>query len=282
MPAYNFHTHTHYSDGHGTPEEFIEKAISLNFNGLGFTEHSPLPFETPFALKAQESSRYISHIKELKKQYSDLIEISLGLEADYIPGVTGSFDLLREELELDYIIGSVHLVKGDKGNDNLWFIDGPRSEIYDQGINTVFDGDPVKAVKSYWEQINGMIQSEKFDVIGHLDKIKMHNKNRWFSEDDAWYEKAVDETIHHLAQKDILIEVNTRGRYKGRSETFFPDMTILRKLREYKLRLVINSDAHQPGELNLLFPEATAMVKQCGYKSVWVFNNKSWEEIALS
>lgn len=282
MIPYNYHTHSHYSDGSNAPEDYIVEAIKQGFKGLGFSEHSALPFVNTFALQAGNEEAYCKEINELKAKYSDQIEIYLSLEADYIPGINQGFKELKEGLNLDYLIGSVHLVREHISNNNLWFIDGPRSEIYDEGINQIFGGDVRKAVTAYWQQVNNMVETETFDVIGHLDKIKMHNHGRWFSEQDKWYTDLVNETINLIAEKNSLVEVNTRGLYKGRSDSLFPGEYIIHKLYQKGIGIILSSDAHLPKEISLWFDEAARQIQACGYKTVNVFTEGKWKEIPLT
>lgn len=279
MVLYNFHTHSHYSDGSDTPENYILEAIYQNFGAIGFSEHSPLPFENTFALKSDSIKSYISEIKQLKEKYANKINVFCGLEADYIPGISESFSDIKDTNRLDYIIGSVHLVKNYSKDHELWFIDGPKSEIYDQGVETIFEGNIRKAVTAYWHQVNSMIENEIFDVIGHLDKVKMHNKNRWFSEEDKWYKSLISETIDLIANKNILVEVNTRGLYKKRSDSLFPGEYIIKLLKEKGIGLVLSSDAHQPKELSSFFNEAEKKLKEFGYSSTWVYTSSGWVDL---
>jgi histidinol-phosphatase (PHP family) len=204
----------------------------------------------------------------------------LALEADYIPGLSYGFSALKSCLGLDYIIGSVHLVKNSH-NDILWFIDGPKRETYDNGLNELFGGDIRKGVTAYWQQINRMIQEEEFDIIGHLDKIKMHNQGRWFNEDEQWYQNLVNETVALIAEKDLIVEVNTRGVYKGRSESLFPGEYILKSMEERGVRITLSSDAHQPHELSMWFEEAKAEIKNCGFKMLSTFVEGKWTDTVL-
>ncbi|HEX2977390.1 MAG TPA: hypothetical protein VHO68_15760, partial [Bacteroidales bacterium] len=154
-------------------------------------------------------------------------------------------------------------------------------QIYDDGINGIYAGDARKAVTAYWHQVNKMILEEQFDVAGHLDKVKMHNKGRWFSEEDDWYLSLVNETIELIAQKGLLVEINTRGLYKKRSDTFFPGDYILRQLFDRGIGIVVSSDAHHPSEISLCFDQAINKLKETGYRSSYVFCNNDWQEIAL-
>lgn len=277
---YNYHTHSLYSDGSHEPRAYVQAAIARGFKSIGFSEHSVLPFDNTFALKPELVKAYTAEISQLQKEFSGQTEVLLALEADYIPVLSSGFAALKQELKLDYIIGSVHLV-GNSYPDNLWFIDGPKRETYDDGLERFFNGDIRKAVRTYWHQINEMLETETFDIVGHLDKIKMHNQGRWFREEETWYTGLVNETLALIAEKDVIVEVNTRGIYKGRSDSFFPGEYILRIIRERNIPVTISSDAHQPYEIRLLFDEALTELKKCGIPAVCRFADGSWSEYGI-
>lgn len=276
MIPYNFHTHSNFSDGSNSLEDYIQEAIKQKFKGLGFSEHSVIPFTNSFALQKGNEINYCHEVGRLKEKYKEQLEVSLALEADYIPGMNESFKELKERLKLDYLIGSVHLVGRNPDREQLWFIDGPRYETYDEGIESVFNGNIREAVTAYWHQLNRMIETEEFDIIGHLDKIKMHNKGRWFDESVRWHTSLIDETIELIAHKNLMVEINTRGVYKKRSSTFFPDREIISKLLKRSVRVVLSSDAHHPSELSLCFNDAIKTIKDCGYSEVYVYDNSGW------
>lgn len=276
----NHHTHTIYSDGHARPDDYAKFAVHCKLDILGFSEHSPLPFDNPFSFNREKKTEYLKQIHNLKADYSDKIRIYCAMEMDYIPGISEPFAQTAEEFGLDYSIGSVHLVKPDD-SDILWFTDGPDYKTYDEGLNKLFGGDIKEAVRAYYRQINGMIENEVFDVIGHFDKIKMHNRSRFFLETEKWYTDLVNETINLIAEKNLIVEVNTRGIYKGRSETTYPGIESLKTLKEKNVRIMINSDAHQPHELVLAYNIAEELVQSAGYKSSCHYLDHEWMEIRI-
>jgi len=283
---YNLHTHSRWSDGSSEPERYVEEALKQGFSVLGFSDHSPVPFENSFALKEKNLPLYCRAIRELQKKYAApssaerTIEILLGIEIDFIPGMTVGFDELKEKHRFDYTIGSVHLVR-DGSNEELWFIDGPDISIYNDGILKVFGGDGRKAVTAYYRQMQEMISVHKPDIIGHLDKVKMYNRGRYFSENDTWYVKLVDETLDLAKESGAVVEVNTRGLYKKRSDTLFPGPAVLKKIQERNIPVTVSSDAHKPEELSYLAAEAKATLKELGFGAHRVLKSGNWKEVAL-
>ncbi|PLX14207.1 MAG: hypothetical protein C0598_01835 [Marinilabiliales bacterium] len=281
MPNYNLHQHSVFSDGKEEPLNYVEKAIELNFTAVGFTEHSPLPFNTPFSLKEDNIQNYIDEIDFLKKKFSNKLEIYRALEMDFVPYISEDFEYWRKACKTDYLIGSVHLVSSSKENP-LWFTDGPDPDIYDQGLEEFFGGDIKKAVTTFYHQTNQMIETQEFDVIGHFDKIKMHNANRFFTDEDVWYRKLIDETIELIKSKNLIAEINTRGLYKKRCDKLFPDDYALYKLKENNIPILISSDAHKAHEINELFPQTVVYLKNIGFREMMMFSNDKWEITELN
>ena len=275
MFKYNFHTHSSFSDGSAHPSAYIEEAICQKFNALGFSEHAPLPFNRYYMISENAISLYINTIRDLSLKYKDIIKIYLSLEIDYVPELSQKFKWFTEKFRLDYTVGSVHLVRNPKNNE-LWFIDGTDINIYDNGLQETFDGDIKLAVTSYYEQLCQMIRNEKPDIIGHLDKIKMNNKNRHFSEDESWYTQLTESVINCISASKSIVEVNTRGIYKKRGNDLFPGVGILKSLYMKKIPITLSSDAHQPCEISGGFKETLILLKDIGFKKIHTFEEKRW------
>ena len=262
MQNFNLHTHSVYSDGKSQPREIAEEAVRQGLTKLGFSEHSPLPFDNNFSVKAEKMPAYVAEITQLKTEFKDKIEILCGLEADYIPNVSETFAVTKEKNHLDYLIGGVHLVGHSANPEELWFIDGPKWEIYDEGLQKFFDGDIRRAVKCFYDQTNSMIEHEEFDIIAHFDKIKMHNRDRYFHEDEAWYRKLALETLDLIHQKSLIMEINTRGIYKKRYNGFYPSPWLMKEAYKMGIPMIISSDAHHYSELTLEFAAAEKVLRE--------------------
>lgn len=276
----NYHTHSCYCDGKETPKQYVEMAIAKGFTHIGFSGHAPVPFENTFAISADKYSEYCSQIQQLKNRYSHKIKISLGLEIDYIPGIIDNFKPLIDEGNLDYCIGSVHLVNKNKGSD-LWFIDGSRQELYDQGLQRVFGGDIKQAVTAFFAQTNEMITTQKPTIVGHLNKVVMHNKERYFNTSDRWYMALVEETLELAKENNCICEINTRGIYKGRYNDYYPSKEIIKIMNEKNIPAVVSTDAHHPDDLDK-FEGIYEYLKQINYKNILYLDSDGiWKDYSI-
>jgi histidinol-phosphatase (PHP family) len=301
MQNFNLHTHSIYSDGKSQPREIVEEAVCQGLTTLGFSEHSPLPFDNNFSVKEVDMPRYVAEIAQLKEEFKGKIDIYCGLEADYLTGVSEPFAVTKEKYHLDYLIGGVHLVvdsafrqaqrpkdpepvEGPTNTinpDEIWFIDGPKWEVYDEGLQKFFDGDIRRAVRRFYEQSNEMIENEQFDIIAHFDKIKMHNRERYFHEDEFWYRKLALETLDLIREKGLVMEINTRGIYKKRYNGFYPSPWLMEEACKMGVPAIISADAHHFSEITLEFAAAEEALKRAGYRSVVNFKDGHWVEKVL-
>ena len=289
----NLHTHTRFSDGSDEPIEYIREAARQGFSILGFTDHSPVPFENTFAIREGRLPEYCDAIlgfkskstlsyQNLEKEFPEtrIPEILLGLEIDFIPGMTTPIAEYRKSCPFDYVIGSIHLIRGDDLS-SLWFIDGPDISIYDKGLNEVFHNNVRKAITAYYRQVNEMVEVHQPDIVGHLDKVKMYNRGRYFSEADSWYLNLIDESLELIKQTGCVIEVNTRGLYKKRSDSLFPGPAVLKKVHALNIPVTVCSDAHKPQELSLLFSDTCRLLKEIGFSTTITRSSNGWVEMPL-
>ncbi len=247
----NFHTHSNYCDGKASLREMVDFAVAHGFTALGFSGHCPLPFENTFSITDYEG--YCNEVRALKEEYKGRIDISLGLEIDYIPGMLEDFTPLIERGGLEYTIGSVHLIPPQgvvpKDGNDLWMIDGSRYETYDEGLMKHYGGDIRSGVRAYFHQQNEMLVRNRPTIVGHPDKIAMHNRSRYFKEDESWYEELALETLSLIHELDLICEVNTRGIYKGRHPDFYPSRRLLKAMKQWRIPVLVGTDAHAPDDL---------------------------------
>lgn len=281
MPWVNFHSHSTFSDGKATPEEFIQAAISRNFPAYGFSCHSPVPFTTRWNMDAGKLRDYIDEIARIRDAYRDKIEVYCGLELDYIDGIPYLPVSTLKKMGCDYILGSVHFI--DRYPDGSLFCFDGKPDNFFRGIEIIYNNDFRKAITAYYEKTRRMVDMDCPDIIGHMDKIKMHNSVlNYFDDGEEWYRKQVNETLDLIAEKGCIIEVSTRGLYKHNPPLLYPDLRAVKEALERKIPVMINSDAHHPDEIGNCFTETAFMLKETGYKTLRVLHKGTWQDLPFN
>ena len=275
----NFHTHSLYCDGVGELEVYVKKAIEKKMFAIGFSSHAPVPFPSGGHMESSKLDNYINEIENLKRKYSNKINIYSGLEVEYIPNIIGPNSFRKKNL--DIIIGSVHYVNQyDDGENYLFDI---TVEEFKKGFELIFNNNIKKLVKGYYGNVISMVENDPPDVIGHLDLIKkFNNNNRYFNENDDWYKYILLDVIKVISKSNCIVEINTRGYYKGITKEFYPGQWIVEKCLEHSIPIAISADAHNAEDVNNSFEEAASFLLDIGYKNVQIFNEGKWQKVGLS
>jgi len=277
----NFHNHCYYDDGKCSPKEHIEQAIKKNVDVLGFSCHAPLPFEASWTLTRDKLSQYLADIKKLQKEYENKIQVFLGLEIDYIPGIISPSMEGYKHMGLDYSIGSIHHLEQDEAGVYMP-VDGP-IEMFEAGIKSIYKGNIKKAVETYYIFIEDMINLGGFDILGHLDLIKIrNNNNKYFSEDEKWYRDIISKILNEVKRSGCIIEVNTGGMARKYIDTTYPSLWILEECLKKGIPITLNSDSHTPENIIFGFEEVAKDLISIGYKEIFVLSENGWKPRALA
>lgn len=271
----NFHTHSHYCDGKGTMADYLEAARNLRVGQIGFSSHAPLPFPCNWCMKKAGMPDYLFEIASAKKNYRD-IEVYAGLEIDYIPGIIGPADFGGL---LDYTIGSIHFVgRSDAG---WWEIDNTL-EVFRAGLDAIFKGDIRPAVEEYFNLTRDMMRKSRPDILGHMDKIKINAKHFSWEESEPWYIAEIEKTLNEIRGTNTIVEVNTRGIYKKKSETTYPSPWILERILDCGIPITISSDAHHRDDLTSEFGACLSLIKDIGFRNISVLKSGTWKEVPVN
>lgn len=277
---FNLHTHSTYCDGSKEVEEMILGAIKYKYNIIGISSHGPLPFANDWTIKKEKLNNYIKEVQDLKSKYKGKIKVLLGLELDYIVDYKMEYIDKRIFNRLDYWIGSVHFLGKNKGNE-YWTVDY-NSEELKQGIKESFDGDVQKAVSKYYNYVEDMIENYNPPILGHLDLIKKNNKDGvLFNERDRWYRERVLSVLDKIKLSKTVVELNTGGKYRGYSDSYYPSNWILKEIKARNIPLTISRDAHDIESLDYEYEKSIELLKSVGFNKIYYFNGKKWCELYI-
>lgn len=281
MQLSNYHSHCTFCDGRSTPEDFVKFAISHGFRAYGFSSHSPLPFETFWNMSKEDVPEYLAEINRLKTKYSDRIEIYTALEIDYLDETYNPSIAYFQDMPLDYRIGSIHFLPLSEhlSEENMVCIDGSFAD-YKASVDRYFEGDISKLVTRYFDSTLKMIEAGGIDIVGHMDKIYLNgHKCKGFSFDADWYQKPFRAALDLIAEKGLMVEVNTKNLMK--KQQVFPRREYLRLLKDMNIPVMVNSDCHYPDLVNDGRAEAFEFLKEAGFKTTRELIKGIWQDVAI-
>jgi histidinol-phosphatase (PHP family) len=257
----DLHNHTtlcHHAEGE--PFQYVETAISRGTEFFGFTDHAPMDFDPTYRMKFSEIDKYFSMIDEVAEKYKNKIEILKGFEVDYLPKYHDDRVL---KSDVDYLIGSIHFLQG-------WGFDNP------EFIGNYEKVDIDELWKLYFSELENMAKSELFQIVGHLDLLKVFKflpkKNR--------VGDLVQETLKAVKKSGMAIEINASGLRKPIAETY-PSREILELVKDFKIPITTSSDAHSPKQVGMFKAEIEKLVKEIGFTEAAIFRKRQIELLPI-
>ncbi len=251
----------------------MKRAIDTGMRQIGVSSHAPVPYPTTWNMKQEKLPEYLELIENLKIKYKDNLELLTSLEVDYIPDLAGPDHELIKAANLDYTVGSVHFV--DTFPDGSPFSIDDSTEDFSTGIHQIFGGDIRRTIKRYFDLQREMLEHQPPHILGHMDKIRMHNRNRFFFEEDAtWYQQEVYETLKLAAEKNVVVEINTK--YFEKAGITFPSANHFQWMARNKIPITLSSDAHVPENLVAGFSEVSKQLKESGFQRLFQYQKNGF------
>jgi histidinol-phosphatase (PHP family) len=265
----DLHTH-HERCGHaqGRLEDVARWAQDRGLRMLGVSDHAPRFAEAadhPRPLVQMARSQWDGYLAEavaLRDELSGRLDLRVGVEADFLAGTEGVYRAALDRPELDYVVGSVHEVVPAAGP--AWNLFAPASYA---------EADIDDVHRRYWRAVAAAAQSRLFDVLGHIDLIRM------LPPAAADVSDVVAEALDAIADVGVAVEINGSGlRRDGRP---YPDAPLLELLVRRGVRITFGSDAHLADQLGAGWEEALAMLRPLGVTELVVFRGRQPEMVAL-
>ena len=249
----DLHNHTKLCN-HASGEmiEYIDEAIKMGVKYFGFSDHAPMDFDKKYRMSFEEMLQYETDVKKLKKEYENKIEILLGYEVDFLPKY---MDKRVLNANVDYLIGSVHFI-------NEWGFDNPEfiGEYKNKDIDKIWE--------EYFEAITDLAKSGYFDIVGHIDLIKVFN---YLPKKDL--KVIASPAIKEIKKANLVVELNMAG-YKKPINELYPSNDILELIAEYDIPITFGSDAHSPDEICKYEKELKQVLSSYNFTKCAIFQNR--------
>lgn len=226
----NYHTHTpRCNHAWGSEAEYAECALEAGLQILGFSDHSPYVFPgtyySHFRMRPALLEDYVNTVLALREQYRGKLEIPLGLELEYYPGLLPLLLPLLKDQPLDYLILGQHCL-GNEINDHY----SGRATADKQHL------------ERYCDQTIEAMHSGLFTYFAHPDLLN------YVGDDDKFYRSQVRRICVEAKQCGIPLEINLLGMLEHKH---YPNDRFWEVAAEENCDVILGRDAHEPQQLLL-------------------------------
>jgi histidinol-phosphatase (PHP family) len=244
----------------GEPDEYAEVALEKGFKGITFTCHCPLPngFSASVRMDPSQFDEYVAMIHGTRARFAGRLDVRLGIESDFYPGVEPWLIELHARAPLSHVLGSVHYQVSDY-----------RKLFY--------TGDVFSYQELYYEHLALSAESGLFDTLAHPDLIKNESPDDW---DFERMRPIIAHALDRIAATGVAMELNTSGVQKALPE-MNPSPAQLVMMCERGIPVVLGADAHVPERVGDGYLAAMHTLKQAGYKEVSYFIDRQRHSLAI-
>ena len=261
----NLHTHTTWDDGAASPMDMARAAVDAGLTSLGFSIHSPLPWENDWTISIDALPAYRSDIAAVRDAFHGTLEVYHGIEWD-------SRSSLAPE-GFDYVIGSVHILP--PGGEDLAVDFSP--DVTRAILRDRFGGDERAMARAYFAQYAALADAPWVDIVGHFDLIaKFSEKTGLFDAHAPWLLELAADAMEPLVSAGKIFEVNTGAIARGYRTEPYPSAALLRRLLDLGGRVTLSSDAHRPEGVACAFGETEAWLRDIGFRELWRFDGRGF------
>jgi histidinol-phosphatase (PHP family) len=259
---YDSHMHTPLcKHAWGEPEEYAAQGLQAGLKGIIFTCHCPMPdgFWPAVRMADSEFDTYIALVRRAAEAYAGRLDVRLGLESEFFPGVEPWIEKLHQRADFDYILGAVHW----QARDYL--------TRYETGTIEAFR-------RTYFNHLAESAETGLYDCLAHPDLVKNYHPDSWCL---AIVKDVIGAALDRIAATGVAMELNTSGLIKSYSE-MNPGLEMLRMMADREIPVVIGSDAHRPHRVGEHFMTALSHLQEAGYDSVSYFMGRKRIDLKIA
>ena len=261
--VYETHMHTPLcKHAKGRPEDYAEVALQKGLKGITVTCHAPLPPDCSpgVRMSPEQWPEYVEMVESCRERYEGRLDVLLGLESDFVPGLEPWLEKLHARADLHYVLGSVH----------------PQTQEYKLRYLDTDHWD--RFHEQYFTSLAEAAETGLFDCLAHPDLVKNYGTEFWSLELRLPH---ILRCLDRIAATGIAMELNTSGLQKAVPE-MNPNPSMLRAMRERGIPVVVGADAHEPGRVAGDYPRAMELLALCGYDSIRMFRERKAIDLPLA
>lgn len=282
MKLIDCHTHTQFSvDSEADLGMCAERADRLGLAAYAVTDHCECNSWYPAEHYSDGDDMHDSYcykdcfldsvaaVTALKEKYNGKLNLICGVEMGQPQAAPEAAAFINADERVDFIIGSLHQIRGEK---DFYYID-----YMDLGTDKIYD-----LLERYFTELNEMCRTNSFDVLGHLTYCLRYMKQRHGIEPDiSRFDDIIADSFRTLAQNAKGIEINTSGLRQGFGETF-PNLRYTKLFREMGGEIIsVGSDAHTAEDIGKNVRDGIEIAKAAGFTRIAYFKKRQPQFIAI-
>ena len=259
---YDSHMHTTLcKHARGPLSAYAEQAERAGLRGISITCHSPMPdgWNASVRMTPSQFPQYVDMVAELRDQFAGRVDVRLGMESDYFPGMERWLGELHSRADFSYILGSVHPQSPEY---QALYLEGCTRLDYE---------------KSYFENLAKAAESGLFDCLSHPDIVKIVHPKQYQAGEHVY---TIRRALDRIARAGTAMELNTSGLNKPYPE-MNPGSEILEQMALRGIPVVLGSDAHDAHRVGADFDKALAQLQDAGYQRVSYFIDRERRELEI-
>ena len=258
----------------------VLRAIELGFTHYGLSEHCPrdrtedlYPEEEALGVDglAQMFDDYVSEARALQAEFAGSIELLVGFETERLPqdGWHERMTQLREQVDADFIIGSVHDVDGE------WIDFTPERTA---ALAERLGGRQVLRVR-YFEALTELVTELRPQVVGHLDLVRRFDGHDLsFSSAEI---AAATETLEAARSVGAVLDVNAAPFRRGFGP-IYPAPELLSLAQRMDVGVTLGDDSHGVGGVGGGLDACLKAIAGAGYQQVHYLARRDGETVTSS
>jgi histidinol-phosphatase (PHP family) len=130
---------------------------------------------------------------------------------------------------------------------------------------------------SYYQNFIKLADSNRIDIVGHLDLVTKHvETSNFFDSESPKYKQIALDAIRKVFKRCQVFEVNTGAIARGYRTTFYPAPFIMQELKNLGAKMIISSDCHNMDFLNCKFDEALKYILSFGFDCAYLFDGEKF------
>ncbi len=259
---YESHMHTPLCrHARGEPEEYAAQAQKRGLKGIIVTCHNPLPdgIAQSSRMYLEDWPEYLRIIQRAREVWAGRVDVRLGLEADYLPGLESFIEKQLASESFNHVLGSVH----------------PQLKIYQERY---YHGDDVAFQKQYFDHLAQAAETQLYDTLSHPDLVKNMAPEFWNVDEMLPH---IQRALDRIATAGTAMELNTSGLLKAIPE-MNPAPEILREISSRGIPIVIGADAHIPERVAADYETALDLLEDAGFQNISFFLDRKRQQVSIA